>query len=86
VAYSIRIRRSAAKTLARIPRDDRQQLVEAIDRLGREPGAGGVLKGEFSGLRRLRVGAYRIIYEVIHAELVVLVLRVGHRGSMYRSR
>jgi len=37
-------------------------LIQAIDRLRREPIAGGVLKGEFSGLRRLRVGDYRIVY------------------------
>jgi len=70
--------------LRRIPRDDRNRIIEAIDRLAREPGAGGTLKGEFSGLRRLRVGAYRIVYEVIGNELVVLVVRIGHRKEGYR--
>ena len=44
-----------------------------------EPLAGGVLKGEFSGMRRLRVGQYRIVYEVSKRELTVLVVRIGHR-------
>jgi len=85
VSYSIRIKRSAAKELRRLPAVARSRLVQAIDRLADEPLAGSALKGEFSGLRRLRVGGYRIIYEAIHGELVVLVVRVGHRGAVYRQ-
>ncbi|MCP4204567.1 MAG: type II toxin-antitoxin system RelE/ParE family toxin [bacterium] len=84
MSYSIRIKRSAAKDLRRLQPDIRRRLVEAIDRLAAEPLAGSALKGEFSGLRRLRVGQYRIIYEAIHGELTVLVVRVGHRQSAYR--
>jgi mRNA interferase RelE/StbE len=84
VIYSIRIKASAAKALRRLPSGDRTRVVDAIDRLAREPAAGGTLKGEFSGLRRLRVGRYRIVYEVIDDELVVLVLRIWHRKEVYR--
>ena len=86
MTYSLQIKRSAAKALAKITKTDRIRLVEAIDRLREEPNAGGVLKGEFAGLRRLRVGSYRIIYEVIDEQLVVLVIRVGHRREVYRSK
>ncbi len=86
MTYSLQIRRSAAKALAKITKNDRIRLVEAIDRLREEPNAGGVLKGEFAGLRRLRVGSYRIIYEVIDDQLVVLVIRIGHRRDVYRSK
>lgn len=79
----IRIKRSAARELRRIQPDIRRRLVEAIDRLAEEPLAGSALKGEFSGLRRLRVGQYRILYEAIRGELTVLVLRVGHRQPAY---
>lgn len=83
MAYSLKIKASAAKALRRIDKPDRVRLIAAIDRLAEEPSAGGVLKGEFSGLRRLRVGDYRIIYEVIHNELTVLVVRIGHRREVY---
>ena len=86
MAYSLQIKRSAAKALAKIKKDDRIRLVKAIDRLREEPNAGGVLKGEFAGLRRLRVGSYRIIFEVIDEQLVVLVIRVGHRRDVYRAK
>ncbi|MES1240204.1 MAG: type II toxin-antitoxin system RelE/ParE family toxin [Acidobacteriota bacterium] len=83
-SYSVSIKASAAKSLSRIPKPDRQRLVEAIDRLSEEPLAGGVLKGEFSGLRRLRVGVYRVVYEVVHETVTVLVVRIGHRREVYR--
>ena len=58
-------------------------LIEPIDRFA-TPCAGRVLKGEFSGLRRLRVGNYRIVYEVQAQQLVVLVVRIGRRRDIYR--
>jgi mRNA interferase RelE/StbE len=84
VAYTVRIKASAERSLRHIAKPDRIRLVEAIDRLADEPTAGSALKGEFTGLRRLRVGAYRVVYEVTHEELVVLVVRVGHRREVYR--
>jgi mRNA interferase RelE/StbE len=84
VSFSIQIKASAAKSLSRIPKAERSRLIQAIDRLRREPLAGGTLKGEFSGLRRLRVGDYRIVYEVLHEQVTVLVVRIGHRREVYR--
>jgi mRNA interferase RelE/StbE len=84
VSYSIKIKASAAKALAKVDSKERARLIEAIDRLAEEPSAGAALKGEFGGLRRLRVGRYRIIYEAIHDELTVLVVRIGHRRDIYR--
>ncbi|PYQ63096.1 MAG: type II toxin-antitoxin system RelE/ParE family toxin [Acidobacteria bacterium] len=84
MSFSIKIKASAAKSLSRIPKAERSRLIQAIDRLRREPLAGGTLKGEFSGLRRLRVGDYRIVYEVLHEQVTVLVVRIGHRREVYR--
>ena len=54
-------------------------MVHAIDGLGGQPLTGSALKGGLRGLRRLRVGDYRIVYELLDDELVVLVVRVAHR-------
>ena len=84
MSYSLRIKTSAVKVLARISKQERVRIIQAIDRLRDEPSAGSVLKGEFAGLRRLRVGDFRIIYEAQNDELVILVVRIGHRRSVYR--
>ena len=85
MGYSVRIKDSAAKEMARIPLPARRRLVHAIDGLGEQPLAGLPLKGTLRGLRRLRVGDYRIVYELLDDELVVLVVRVAHRSQAYRG-
>ena len=84
VSYSVRIKRSAARELASIPQPARTRAVHAIDILREQPLAGSTLKGGLRGLRRLRVGDYRIVYELLDAKLVVLVVRVAHRRDAYR--
>ena len=65
--------------MASLPKVNRDRLVEAIDLLGDTPAAGSALKGEFEGLRRLLVDHFRIVYELQRSELVIFVVRVGHR-------
>ena len=48
--------------------------------------AGSPLKGGLRGLRRQLVGDYRILYELLDEELVILVVRVAHRRESYRRR
>ncbi|MFD0914058.1 type II toxin-antitoxin system RelE family toxin [Methylophilus luteus] len=84
MSYSVSIKESAFKALARIDKPHRQRLIEAIEKLKISPTAGSVLKGEFSGLRRIRVGDYRIVYEVQDAQLVILVIRIAHRREVYK--
>ena len=82
--YSLRIKRSAAKALSALAKADRLRVVEAIDMLCDPPAAGSALKGEFEGLRRLRVGHFRVVYEWQRSDLVILVVRIGHRRDVYR--
>ncbi|MBW2262795.1 MAG: type II toxin-antitoxin system RelE/ParE family toxin [Deltaproteobacteria bacterium] len=82
--YSLKIKGSAAKEIRRLSPEDRSRVVAAIDGLKEQPHLGTLLKGQLTGLRRLRVGCYRVIYEVQDDVLVVLVLRVGHRRDVYR--
>ena len=84
MSYSLRIKASASKELSRIERADRERITDAIDRLREHPLQGESLKGGMRGLRRIRVGGYRVLYEVQHDVLVILVVRVAHRRDAYR--
>ena len=84
MSFSIRIKESAAKELRRVAKPDRARIVAAIDRLAETPHLGTSLKGDLRGLRRIRVGDYRILYEVRDKELVVLVVSIAHRRDAYR--
>ncbi|MCY4440437.1 MAG: type II toxin-antitoxin system RelE/ParE family toxin [Deltaproteobacteria bacterium] len=86
MSYSIRIKRNAARELRRVPKPERLRIMQAVDGLRENPLRGGVLKGDLRGLRRLRVGQYRVVYEVQHTALIVLVVRVAHRRSAHDRR
>lgn len=84
MSWSVKIKNSAAKDLRKIDATARQRLVIAIDGLAENPYRGTTLKGSLTGLRRIRVGTYRVIYEIKDGELIVLVVRVRHRRQAYR--
>jgi mRNA interferase RelE/StbE len=64
-------------------------LVDAVeDALGlleRDPDAGHALRGRLRGLRSLRVGSYRIVYQVADAGQTVRVAAIRHRSVVYRT-
>ncbi len=85
-SYRVLIKASAAKEIEAVdPKKDRQRIVAAIRSLADNPRAPGCekLAGE-DDRYRIRVGRYRVIYSVGDGELVVVVVRVGHRKNVYR--
>ena len=85
MAYGIEFVPSALRELEKVPPDVRRRLVRAINRLATEPRPLGAraLRGDRSGLR-IRVGDYRILYEVDDERRLVTVGRVATRGRAYR--
>jgi mRNA interferase RelE/StbE len=87
-SYSLRIKDSAAKELERIePKKVRRQVVKRIQSLATNPRPAGCEKLAGAGDRyRVRQGAYRIVYEVRDDELVVVLVKVGHRSDVHKNR
>jgi mRNA interferase RelE/StbE len=85
-SYRFLIKPSAAKEIEAVgQKEDRQRIVTRIRSLARDPRPFGTEKLSGRGdLYRLRVGRYRVVYSVGDAELVVLIVRVGHRKNVYR--
>lgn len=84
--YRVEIARRALKALVALPRGEQQRVRAAIDLLADNPRPPGCTKlvGE-DDTYRVRVGVYRIVYEVLDDRLLVHVVRVGHRRDVYRS-
>ena len=84
MTYTVTLAPSAARQLRKFDPGVRRRIQAAIELLAAEPrppAATRLVGG--SGEWRVRTGNYRIIYEINDNELVVLVLRMGHRREVY---
>lgn len=82
--YRIEFAPTAARTFKKLSPEIQNRLSKTIDKLTGNPLPNGVKKlaGE-DNLFRVRVGDYRIIYQLKSNELIILVVRVGHRRDIY---
>jgi mRNA interferase RelE/StbE len=84
LAYSVKYKRSVAKDLKNLGKNDAKRVLDKLEReLKKDPDAGEQLKGKFSGLLRLRVGDYRVIYA--RTKDGVLILLISHRRDVYQK-
>ena len=82
MAFEIVYKKSVQKDLASLGKAEARRVLDKIEKdLAVRPESCPVLKGQFSGLRKLRVGDYRVIFAILNAQ--VLVLRIGHRREIY---
>ena len=84
--YSVTVAPRAAKGMRTLPLEARARIVQAIDALADNPRPPGckAMHGALAGAYRIRVGTYRVVYDVNDAELRVLVVRVANRREVYR--
>jgi mRNA interferase RelE/StbE len=87
VAYTVDLSNRAKRQLAALSSNLQAQIVTALRKLEENPRPSGVkkLKGEDDAYR-LRVGDYRVLYEIHDKALLVLVVKIGHRRDVYRQR
>jgi len=84
-SYSIEFKMSAAKEVRKIKdRETKRRLLNRIKRLSEEPRPPGCVKLTESEHYRIRVGSFRIVYQIVDEVLVVIVVRVAHQREVYR--
>ena len=83
--YKITFKKSVAKDLRKIANSDVKRILERVDELVDDPRGAGCTKLSAQERYRVRVGLYRIIYEIQDAALVVQVVKVGHRSNVYKA-
>lgn len=82
--YSVRILRRAIKDVADLPKEYARLVSQHIDRLGENPRPPDAKRLRGRADYSLRVGVYRILYEIDDEAQVVTVYRVKHRGEAHR--
>ena len=83
-SYRLLIKPSVGKEIEALPKQDRRRIVAKITSLSRDPRPPGSEKLSGHDRYRLRQGNYRILYEIQDLDLIVVVVKVGHRRDVYR--
>jgi mRNA interferase RelE/StbE len=86
VSYKVEILKGALKQLKKVSPELQERIQVKIDDLAIEPRPNGAkkLKGK-ENVYRIRVGEYRVIYDIFDDILVVNVVEVGHRSKVYKD-
>ena len=84
MSYEISILRRAQKELAKLLQPDYQKVRDAIGNLAANPRPTECKKLKGRPAWRIRVGVYRVIYEISDQKLIIIVFDVGHRRDIYR--
>jgi mRNA interferase RelE/StbE len=85
VKYKLEFKKSAAKELKALPNKEIKRILQSIDKLIENPRPINSKKLSASDKYRLRVGDYRILYEIQDQILIVYIIKIAHRKEVYKS-
>lgn len=83
--YELKYKKKAIKALAKINEPYYSAITQAIDELAKNPRPFGYIKLTGRSGYRIRVGTYRIIYDIFDTTLIVEIVNVGSRGDVYEE-
>ena len=84
MAYNIVYKKSVQRDLKKLSKAEAHRILNQVEEeLSKNADTYPVLKGQFAGLRKYRIGEYRVIYAILGDD--VLVLRIGHRKDVYKK-
>lgn len=86
MSYAVEILRSARKQLERIAAESQERILVAMEALAETPRPEGCTKLSGRDAWRLRIGEYRVVYEIDDAGKRVVIVVVAHRRDAYRPR
>lgn len=85
MTYEVKYARNAQKELKKLPALAQKRILVALLKLAQNPRKGNVRPMVGSTAWRLRVGDYRVVYDIYDHEIVVLILRIAHRKDVYKK-
>jgi len=85
-SYRIEVSATAEKQIRKLKREDQIRVLRAIRPLATEPIPPGTRKVRgYDDIYRIRVGTFRILYQIQGRRLLIIILKIGHRRDIYRS-
>jgi mRNA interferase RelE/StbE len=85
--YAVVFAKAADRQLRKLPKNVQQRIVLEAESLSVNPRPVGSIKLEGEDeLYRIRVGDYRVIYQIGDEQLIVLIVRIAHRKDAYRNQ
>ena len=82
-SYRLEFKKSAIKELNSLPNKEIKKIINAINQLIEEPCSLNSKKLTASEVYRMRVGDYRILYEIKDNVLIIYIIKIGHRKDIY---
>jgi mRNA interferase RelE/StbE len=86
LTYSIQFEKRAVRELQKLQKSDQRRLVKAIDALSTDPRPHGSKKLRNTAAYRIRVGDYRVIYELEDGLLTIFIIKLGNRRDVYKTK
>ncbi len=84
MAFNIVYKKSVQRDLKKLSKAEAHRVLNQVEEeLSKNAETYPVLKGQFAGLRKYRVGDYRVVYAILGDD--VLLLRIGHRKDVYKK-
>jgi mRNA interferase RelE/StbE len=84
VTYRVEFAPLARRQIKKLPREVQKRIIERVEELASNPRPAGVKKlASGENLYRVRVGEYRAVYQIRDRELIVVIVKVGHRREVY---
>lgn len=84
MAFNIVYKKSVRRDLSKLSKAEARRILTRLERdLAENADSYPALKGRFAGLRKYRIGDYRVVFAIVRSE--VQVLRIGHRRDIYRK-
>ncbi len=84
MAFVLVLKPSAKKSLDKVPLCDRTKIVRILESIEHDPYVGKKLQGDLRDQYSIRAWPYRIVYEIYKRELLVIVIKIGHRQGVYK--
>ncbi|MBU1256845.1 type II toxin-antitoxin system RelE/ParE family toxin [Patescibacteria group bacterium] len=83
--YQVKFTKLAEKQFLKLPKKFQKLCRKSINKLIQYPKVGEPLKGELKGFYKLRFSRYRIVYQLLHQSITIVIFKIRHRKDIYKK-